>query len=258
MDFQFGIKFEGQDADYHRLPAYAGGQAIEGIARGIILVGHFATTGEIRKRAPFSDGLQLYMTPPRSGSLEILLLGVVSGVAANLMAPLVKRAFNHVVGLGDSLDQPELRDLEQNRSGDLEALTDAVEPALRSAHNVVGEGASNIVIIQGDSNVVNFDASTKRYIFGSTVLQSIQEIEGSVGAFNANTDYGKIYIPEYGKSVPFTIARDSEAGTDSAISSSLDRYTSGLPSIVSCQVRSVVAPDGRIKKLIILAAELVE
>ncbi len=50
------LKFTGDIADQHQIPAYEGGQAIEGIARSLVLVGHYLAEGHIRKRVPKQCG----------------------------------------------------------------------------------------------------------------------------------------------------------------------------------------------------------
>ena len=55
------ISFEGLDADEHRIEAYAGIESAAGIARALTLIAHFAATGKVRHRFPFSENAQVYL-----------------------------------------------------------------------------------------------------------------------------------------------------------------------------------------------------
>jgi hypothetical protein len=144
-----------------------------------------------------------------------------------------------------------VRKLAEQREGDLEALTNACEPAISEAHSSIGLGVNNIVVIRNNNYITTFDRSTKEYV--RTSHQQHEElIAGNVSRLNVNQKSGGIYLDEEGRVVPFSIARDAVPRTLQALGASVNAYAK--PESVSARVRRVVAPDGRIKKLIIYDA----
>lgn len=263
------VKFTGDQAEEHRVPAYEGTQSLVGISRSLVLVGDYLFGGKIRKRYPFGENVQFYLTSTRPGSLETIITAIVNNpellsiakdvsidVAKNFLVDGIKHIFNRAIGTETRPTTDELRELENLKPGDLDALTDAIEPSLRLGHTVVGRGAQNVVIINGHNNVVNFSANSKAYINGSEISDELEEMDVSVGSLNANTGYGRVYVRDLGKTVPFVIASNPDRGTKGALSSSLDRYTHNQPSDVRIKFRRVTSPDGRTKKFIIYGAEI--
>lgn len=265
------VKFTGDEAENHRVPAYEATQSLAGVSRSLVLVGNYLFEGKIRKRYPYSDRVQFYLTSTRPGSFETLFVAVISNpeiisiakdvgidVAKKVLLDGVRYVFNRAIGRQEKPATQELKEIEDRKSGDLDALTDAVEPALRMGHTVIGNGARQVVIINGSNNVVKFDNISKEYISSSLVLPQLEEMIVSVGSLNANTGYGRVFVDDLGKTVPFSVDVSAQRGTKGALSASLDRYTNGKPSHVSIKFSRVVAPDGRTKKFIIHAAKFLE
>ncbi len=280
MELELVAKFTGEDADQHRLPAYEGAQSLQGIARGLVLISHYVATGTIRKRYPYSPDIRVFMTPPRRGSMEtlyelvsvpgLLTLGgaLVLSVTGNLLTDFVKRVFSRTVGEDASSEDDADQAIEDARPGDVDALVDAVEPAIRMAHTSINAGAGNIVLISGHNNVVNFTPRTKRYVEDSIRSDHLERLDVSVGSFNANSKYGRVFVHDLGKTVPFVIANEANPRTMAVISYGLDlyvtklgkirRYKDNISSDISITFRRVVAVDGRTKMFIIYDAIKIE
>jgi hypothetical protein len=265
------IKFKGEVAEDHVLPAYEGSVSIRGFARSVVIIGNYLADGHIRKRAPFSDSIRFYLHPPRPGSFESLISfvaanpealaisGVVGGLSLNVFSNFVwdgiKYCFNRVVGKEAKPETPELARLNGARGGDLEAVIDAIEAPAKDAHAVIERGASQIILVTGSHNIVNFNSDTKRYI--STTLHSDlpQTKLVSVGMFNVNTRYGRVYDYEYQRTIPFIIHRQAEARTMGNIGTSLNRYARGtLDKDVMIKFIAETDVDGRAKRYILLDA----
>jgi hypothetical protein len=240
MADQVVIKFEGDLADQHVLPAYEGSVSLRGVARSVVMIGNYLAEGQIRKKAPFSENIQFYLHPPRPGSFESLISfaignpellaisGIVGGVTLNVFSNFLwdgmKYCFNRVVGKEAKPQTPQLAALEAKRGGDLEALIDSIESPARDAHSAIGRGASIITLITGSNNIVNLNEGTKRYI--STTLRDDQPRSKlvSVGMFNVNTRYGRVFDSEFSKTIPFIVHREAPPRTIGNVSTSLDRY----------------------------------
>ena len=64
------VKFTGQAADQHLLPAFEGSQSLEGISRTLVLVSHYIATGTVRKRYPFDSPIRVYIKATQPGSFD--------------------------------------------------------------------------------------------------------------------------------------------------------------------------------------------
>jgi hypothetical protein len=261
------VSFGGGDAEQHRIRAQEGSVALEGVARSIILISHFIVEGEVRKRAPFSENARLYLTHTRPGSFDTLFnlaienpvavaVGITAaGVVTSLVCDLMKHAYGKLTGKEQAFETPAAQQINETRGGDLEALVDAVEPSLIRAHNIINNGVVNINIFQDQKSIARFDEETKRYIETTIVEPNPLTKRVSVGAYNANSRYGRIYDASIGKTIPFLVHRDAEARTSTNVAQSLQLYASkrNNPDVNVKYLRSVDL-EGRVKRFVILDA----
>ena len=259
MAHKLVIHFEPDDWAELGIPAYAGAQSIQGISRSFTLINHYLVTGEIRRRTPFSEKIGLYWEPPERGSLDIIFsidiedIGVMFGglvdinITITSITDLFRLILSRVIG-DDPVPQEEaIRQIEEIRPGDIDAFVDAVEPATKHGHTVIGQGAKDIVIVQGDNYVVNFNPVSKNYINKSIFSDDEEIMDMSVGSLNVNTGYGRVFIEELGKTVPFSVSNRPDRGTKTALAYSIDRYANEEASNVQVRFRRVLSLDGRTK-----------
>ena len=161
---------------------------------------------------------------------------------------MLKTVFGRAVGNQTSPEDSNLRSYTEQRSGDVEALVDAVGPAIRDAHRPVGSGVQNINIVIGGNVVQNFDYRTKEYIENQLRSDIIEELDVSIGSFNVSTGNGRAYLIDEGRTVPFSIHPDANPRTDAVLSYSLDQYARGQPSSVTIHYNPVRTPDRKLKK----------
>jgi hypothetical protein len=211
------IRFEGGVADSHKIPAYEGSVSLRGTTRSIVMVGSCLVEGEIRKRAPFSSNIRFYISPPRPGSFENLISFVVENpetaavtavlgtvgvnVLSNMIWDGIKYCFNRVVGKEAPPETDAMKAINDQKGGDIEALIDAIEPSAREAHTAIGFGADRIILIQGDNNIVTLNEATKRYVLTTVRAETDDVKQVSVGMFNVNTRYGRVFDYEFGKTI---------------------------------------------------------
>ncbi|MEQ9557629.1 MAG: hypothetical protein RIG67_17805 [Rhodospirillales bacterium] len=268
MEFDLTARFTGDEADLHRLPAYEGTKSLIGLSRSLTLINHYLITGTVRQRAPYTDSVKIFIRPAREACFETVFtfiseIGAISAlggavavnVTANLITDGVRTVLSRVTGRPTEPETGELADIERVRPGDLEALVDAVEPAMRQGHTAIGQGSQNIIVIKGDNNVVTFNPRTKDYVNSEILTDEdfIQDV--SVGALNVNSGYGRVWFDDLGKTVPFKLDKERTGRTVGALARSLDGYANGEPSDVRVTFRKVNSADGRTKKIIISDAE---
>lgn len=267
---KFRLKYDGQSADEHLLPAHEGAQSIEGMAWAFSLIGNYAATGRIRKRGTMDPRVRFFITPAQRGSYttdivafltepnNIFLTSVLGTYAiatiGSAFNSLIKYSYKRVCGLFDDEDSKEYRHLAKLPSGDLEAILDGIEPSVSRAHSVISAGAQTLTLQRGRTPIVQLNAKTKAYVQTNIMAKGLVEKEVSIGALNVNSGNGRAYLDELSKTVPFTVIKEPLIGTYTTLSASLDRYARGLPNTIIITCQEVLGVDGRIKKLIVHSA----
>lgn len=267
------IKFEGGLAEAHKLPAYNAAQSLVGISRSLIIPAAYLEDGRVRYRnLGNTRAFQLNMLAQRPGSYETLLEFLMNPVVMAVLVALgvdvtkdtaksiIYSIFKRCIGQKATEQVEELEATGKLNAGDMAALVEAIEPAMRDAHTVVGNGAANIFIISGGKNVVHLNAATKSYVHTSVDDDEVLQKDFSIASFNANTGNGRAFDYEAGHTFPFVLDEDSDAQTINAIAESMRRYAhtrrlgSDLKSRVSLKYSAVYSPDGRVKKIRIFEA----
>jgi hypothetical protein len=253
------LKFDGGDADQHRIEALTGGQSLQGLGHALTLIAHFASTGEVRQRAPYSKSAKFYFSANREGSLEWLIefgqshqTEILIGLGVNGVSALATYVLAKVIGQNAEPEGAPLKALEDERSGDLEALIDAVEPSIRQAHRAVGNTVNNILIINGSNNnvMVKYDSVSKAYletdIEDKTLTQDV-----SIASLNVNSKYGRAYFFDIGKTVPYRVHKDANPRTLTQLSKALDNYAKKNGATVNITFTKIIANDDRLKRIVI-------
>ena len=255
------ISFEGRDADDGRLEAYSGIESAAGIARSLTLIAHYAATGQVRQRFPFDDTAQFYLVSTEQGSFRWrLVLNIVGslalGMTGNGLYDLSKLVMAKAIGEEPTHLSQEIKQINERKSGDIDALVEAIEPALKKGHYGIGETADRIIIKEETSHevIVSFDDASKRYLLGS-IEADIDAQDVSISALNANDRTGRAYFLDLGRTIPFRVSRDADGGTMATLSASLDSYVNRHSAPLRLRFRRIEAVDGRLKRIIVYGAE---
>lgn len=255
------VKYKGLDADRHRIDALTGGESLSGIGHALTLISHYASTGNVRFRAPYSKLIRFYYVSNQEGSLEWLLdavsktqSAIALGLRPSEITSIVNYVFSRAIGR-DSSSLDEVNGLE-NHIGDLDALVEAVEPSLRKAHRAIGSTAHSIAIYDQKSptDSIVFDRRSKNYldddINAGTITQDV-----SIPALNVNSRYDRAYLEDQGRTIPFKVSRDATGRTMTQLSKALDDYAKKNGTTVSITFEKIESSDERIKRLIIYDAK---
>ncbi|MCR8493161.1 DUF7946 domain-containing protein [Brucella anthropi] len=271
MQARFIAKFTGEMAEQHKMPAYDAVESLNGVARTMLITTNYIAENRVRYRDFHYGGYEVNLVAMRPGSFEALFEIVLApeviagagaiglGVAGNLVTDLFKTVFRQSIGEPGERSIEQLEDSGQLHAGDLGALVDAVEPAIKRAHTVIGRGAQNIVVIKGDNNVVTFNERSKNYVNTSIRDTEIRIKIFSVGSYNVNSRYGRVFDFQEGKTIPFEVHADADRLTIETVMDSLSRYAmrrlgDDLASAAAMRYRVITAVDGRVKKIIVLQA----
>lgn len=266
-EIDFVAAFQGEEAERHQLPAYEGFQSLVGVSRSLLLISNYLTEGKIRKRAPFSSEIEFIIRPMRKGSFEAVISAIIEApvpvqiggsialsITASALYDVVKTVVRRAVGLTARPDTAQGRQIAEARSGDMEALVDAVEPALSLAHTAINSGANSIVLIGNNNQIVTLDSGTREYVRTSIVDEKEEYVIVSVGSYNVNSRYGRVFLPDSQKTIPFVLSEQADEMTMRNLVGSLTSYAMRRNQWLRAVVRRVKSVDGRTKKFIILQA----
>lgn len=269
----FRLKYDGGEADHHRLLAYDGTKSIEGFTWALTVVLGYAATGTIRKQGDPSAAVKIYMQPSRPGSYTVDLvafltqpenkfltsiLGTVTVSAATTFAcALVSRVFSMAVGKALPDKEKGSRYLNRLPKSDIDDLVMRVEPPLTRAHAAIGKSARTVKLLAKKTELIEFDEGTKIYL-ESKIEDDPKILYTNVSAFNALWHTGRLYDKERGRTVPFKVFDNAMKGTETVISESLRNYTRGWPSEIRITARREMAGDRRLKRYHITAAEHID
>lgn len=248
------IAFIGEEADQHRIEAFSGSESLAGIARAAVLVAHYAATGEVRHRAPYSKNIEFFLEAPVEGSLEFPLK-VLADAKAALAAHKKKMAVALLaLVIARATGQAPESDLEVEgqkiRSGDVDALAEAATPGLYRAHYWIDGNNKKIKFNRDNGDTITINSNTKSYMetenFGPT-----NTIDVSVAALNANSKVGRVYFGDLGRTVPFKVAKESKGRTVPNLSRYLTQYVNKTGMTVNIVYQPIYYPDERLKRIMI-------
>lgn len=266
---KYELVYDGGVAAEGQLPAHNGATSLEGMTWTLTLIGHYAATGKIKARGELSPEVRIYLVPSRQGSfiqevwvqltepnnlfLSSIVGSYVVGSVSQTLNTLITTTIKQVCGLTADLLKGEQDALNRLPSGDREALVDKVEPSMRRAHTVIGEGANSLDLRANKKQLLRLDHNTKAYVNADFLTDETLMVV-SVGAYNANSGNGSAYLPDIGKTVRFYAPKGLDADTYAALSYSLDKYVNGLPSEIQIACVPTVSLDDRYKRLKIVRA----
>lgn len=252
------IVFTGDEADSHRIEAYTGAASLEGIARAATLAAHYAATGQVRFRAPYSDDVEFHISAPKDGSLkfplEVLcrLTGAMGQhkkkVAAAILLAILAR------GSGQTANEGLRVEGETISPGTLDALAEAATPGLERAHRWIDTTKKTISVQGAASEGVVFDSQTKDYLQDEDIGRRASQ-DVTVSALNANNKTGRVYFEDLGRTIPFKVAKEAKGRTTSNLSRFLVRYVDKNNEWVNIDYLPVYYSDGRLKRVVIYDCE---
>ncbi len=268
MELPVLVKFTGDKADNHALPAFDAAESLDGLAKSLLIPLNYLVEGKVRHKNFQYQGYRLDLQAIRPGSLDALfhiqisaeemlvLREVAIAVGSAIVYDFLKAIFLRVTGRAASDKIEELESEGKLNSGDMAAIEDAIEPSVRRAHTVINKGANNIFIFADKVNGVQFNSATKSYVQSRVSNPDLRAKLVTVPSYNANSRYGRVYDYDLKKTVPFTLNVAADEETIGTVTGSITDYALAkrgdrMRAAIAIQYTSIDSVDGHEKRLLI-------
>lgn len=268
VQLKFKIRFEGRDADDHRLEAYPAAKSIEGLVWALSLVIHFGVTGKIRNKGNLSASAKVYISPPKRGSyindLNVVVQNnpflsiIIGGYAVNTLTPyinsLVGLVFGEALGVVQEIPRSAKKFLDKLEGKDLKKLINRIEPPLTRAHAVIGKTSDTITLRGGRKEIAVLDIDSKDFL-EARLQEGFQILDTNITSFNVLTGNGRLFHPEVDSTIPFSLGGQVIRGTPDALITSMRQYSLGRMGTIRITAQRVETSEHKLKKVLISSAE---
>jgi len=264
------VSLNGEDSDQHQVPAFTALDSAHAISQALMMILHYAQTGEIRRRNFKDLEVHLDLKTTRPGSYEFVfelkqfapfLLEAYGSGLANASWKLIETIFKRSTGISGSKEIESAEDDGRINAGDLGALIQATEPSVRRAHAAINHGSSNInIFVEGDNNTINLDAASKEYMHESIFNDETRSQRFLVTSFDGRNRSGRLFDLEQEQAFTFDLLPDVNRKSLTVIVDAARAYALRQKGHFDhqmeavCAFTSIDAPDGRSKRLKVYAA----
>lgn len=269
-DARLVVSLSGGLANSGEVPAFTALESMHGLAQAAMMVIYYSQTGEIRRRKFKDLNVDFRLTNTREGSFEFIfefsqfapyLIDAYGKGLANASWELMSSVFRRVIGFSA---EKRIEDAEGDgrlNAGDIGALEQAVEPAIRKAHSVINHGASSVnIYVEGNENKIIFNTKSKEYLHENIFNDEVRSQRFLVTSYDGRNRTGRLFDLEDEQAYTFELLAEANRHSlvvlvDAARAYALrqkGKFDEQME--VVCVFTSVDAPDGRKKRLKVFAA----
>jgi hypothetical protein len=262
LDLPFLIRYVGGYADARRLDFYDGADSLFGFAKALQLTNHYLITGNVAFQAPRARGAKLYMLTSRSGKQIVQLVlehpktavwfmqqgYSVAKLGARHVYDFTRTVFSRTVGKKVTPETDLVRAIEAKHAPDLNVLSEAIDGPLKDAHRTIGQSSTTTQLGSLDKPFVTFDQQTFDYVRTRIVSKKIEEIHGTIAAYNVNSRRGRVFDPAEGRTIPFEPDGDVRLKDTTPLTWSLYQQDRGRDGTIHLEVRRMLTLNNETKK----------
>ena len=239
-DLQFTLSFQGNDSDNHQIDLYDAAQALVGFQRTLALTTSLMLNGELITRAPALKNAMIMSIPPQEGSWKVVATIMVGGYylltasQSTILGNLVYSAYDFVVkeslGFHPKLEESLVVQYEefQNKINSskytpnlnqarLQSLTEKCQNSIRDMHrpiygkNTAMSAQIKYLSFNNQPKLVGTELNIETYasLIGLKKLNDSETFEGRVSSYDVNTQKGRIFLKELGRTIPFELERNA-------------------------------------------------
>ncbi len=259
------IRYDGRIADDGKLRLYDAGESLSGLATLVNLVSHsFANKNEVRDRVPNPVGVTTTMVAAQKGCFENVIGVEFSDVVVGSIGKTViaKHFWSYLefclqlaLGKDAETDSPFVRKISESEDTPFEELAVRLENPLKNLMRPIwSEGASTITFNRphvGDRIVL--DEDSYEYVNVSERDVALKHWIGNVTKYNILSGYGRVYLDEEKRTVPFNILEfDKNERAHKAATASMNERAQKIGEGKRVFVaHKVTNAPGRIKRLLV-------
>ncbi len=268
-ELNFKISYTGGSADQGLLDIYDASVSTNGLARALSITTHaFINEGQIRKRAERVTGAKVYLHPPRKGSFEELVTivftdPVVQSIGASVIAAafwdFVKWTWSEAVGQQHEPETPFVRRLEDRVEPLIGEIGIALESPMASLHRPIENAANMEISISRPKvgEIVRLNQATMAYVNILDEEDPEDGIIGNVTKYNILSGYGRIFVDELDRTVPFDLDADISPDEKELLTRSSHDRNRGLDGKISLRASRVLTGRGELKRYKVFGVEWV-
>ncbi|MBY8609598.1 hypothetical protein K7N18_32780 [Burkholderia arboris] len=259
------IRYDGLSAESGSLGLYDSAEALSGIATLINRVSHaFANDNEVRDRMSNPRDVVTSMVGAKRGCFEYVIGVDFSEQTVEKIGKsvVVKHFWDYLnlsiqlaIGIEAESDNPYVRKIANAEDTPFEELAIRLEQSLKDLMRPIStEGAESVTLnrpYSGDLLTLGIDEY--EYVSASDEDEKIRHWNGNVTKYNILTGYGRAYIDEIRKTIPFNIVEfeGNQRAHRAATASMNERAGEEADGKRIFVGKKVVNSAGRIKRLLI-------
>lgn len=228
-EIKFDIRYIGGDANDNKLSLYDASTSILGFAKAIAISAHtLVTKGDVRVKGANIPNVKTYLHPPKKGSFvetvsivfqdpAIQAIGI--SVIGSAFWAMLEYSWKIATGQDAETNNHTVKKiLKENELLDVE-LSDVLENPIQQIHRPILPGGEMKIQINRPrvGKVIEFDFLTKEYVCSTKDAGIRDDISGNVTKYNIITGYGRLYVDELEKTIPFNIDKSSMSVIDEGI-----------------------------------------
>lgn len=268
-ELNFKISYSGGSADRGMLDIYDAGVSTNGLARALSITTHaFINEGQIRKRAERVTGAKVYLHPPRKGSFEELVTivftdPVVQAIGVSVIAAafwdFVKWTWSEAVGLHHQPETPFVKKLEGRVEPLIGEIGVALESPMASLHRPIESAADMEITISRPKvgEVIRLNQTTLAYVNILDEEDPDEGIVGNVTKYNILSGYGRIFVDDLDRTVPFDLDGDVSPVEKELLTRSSHDRNRGLDGKISMRASRILTGRGELKRYKVYGVEWV-
>ncbi|MGM3217857.1 hypothetical protein ACSQ5K_24215 [Pseudomonas sp. PhalM4] len=266
-ELNFKISYTGGSADEGLLDIYDASVSTQGLARALSITTHaFVNDGQIRKRAERVKGAKVYLHPPRKGSFEELVTivfsdPVVQAIGGSVIAAafwdFVKWTWSEAVGQQHRPQTPFVKRLEDRVEPLIGEIGIALESPMASLHRPIENSANMEISISRPKvgEIVRLNQATMAYVNILDEEDPEDGIIGNVTKYNILSGYGRVFVDELDKTVPFDLDEDVSADEKALLTRSSHDRNRGLDGKIALHASRVLTGRGELKRYKVFGVE---
>lgn len=266
-ELNFKISYSGASADQGLLDIYDASVSTHGLARALSVTTHaFINEGQIRKRAERVVGAKVFLHPPKNGSFEELVTIVFtdpvvqfigSSVITAAFWDFLKWTWSEALGGSHEPETPFVKRLEDRVEPLIGEIGVALESPMASLHRPIQNAVNMEISISRPrvGEMLRLDHTTMAYVNIREEGEAEEGIVGNVTKYNILSGYGRVYVDDLDRTVPFDLDSEVSPGEKEFLTKSSHDRNRGLDGKISLNAARVLTGRGELKRFKVYGVE---